>query len=89
MGGPHTPSPEDELPQPRRQYLGKGVNVKNGHTPFKPAIPLGGIYPTDLLSHTCPMVYLQGHPLGQDETQWNMHQQGTGPMNPHHKTEQH
>lgn len=41
-GSLHVPSLEDELTQPSREYLGKNVKVENGHTAFKPTIPLAG-----------------------------------------------
>lgn len=62
----HTPSLEAELTQPQGEHLGKSIKAENEHTPFEPAAPLQEIYPTDLLSHVCPMVYVQGHPPRQD-----------------------
>lgn len=51
-GSLHVPSLEDELTQPSREYLGKNVKVENGHTAFKPTIPLGGGYILQMYSHT-------------------------------------
>lgn len=66
MGKLHTPSLAAESAQPQGEYLGKSIKAANEHTPFKPAAPLQDICPTDLLSHMCPTVYVQGHPPRQD-----------------------